>query len=106
MRVKTLREVEIKKEILPLSKEIFGKLIGASIREVINEFGEDSHPPEELGELIFDNFLGRLGNSGYKPSGGGWWHTQWDGEKLHITAPDGTHMGAIGSDAHTKTKAS
>lgn len=98
--------VQIEKEVLPLNKEVFGQLIDKSIKEVIDKFGEDSHTPEKLGELIFDNFLGSLGNSGYKPSGGGWWYTQWDGEKLHITAPDGTHMGAIGPDANTKTKVS
>jgi len=98
VRGKKLRGVEIEKEVLPLNKEVFGQLIVKSIEEVIDEFGEDSHPPEELGELVFDNFLGRLGNSGYKPSEGGWWHTQWDGKKLHITAPNGIYMGSIGPD--------
>jgi hypothetical protein len=100
VRGKTLRGVEIEKEVLPFNREVFGRLIGKSMEEVINEVGEYSHPPEELGELIFDNFLGRLGNSGCKPSGGGWWRTQWDDEKLHITAPDGSYMGSIGPDAH------
>jgi len=86
-------------EFLPLNREVIRQLMDESMEEVIDEFGEDAHPLEELGELIFDNFLCRLGNSGYKPTGGGWWHTQWDGEKLHITAPDGTYMGAIGPDS-------
>lgn len=37
---------------------------GESRRWVADEVGKDAHPPEELGELIFDNFLCRLGNSG------------------------------------------
>lgn len=93
------RAREIEKKFLPLNKEVFERLMDKSMEEVIDKFGEDAHPPKELGELIFDNFLCRLGDSGYNPAGGGWWHTQWDGEKLQITAPDGAYMGAIGPDS-------